>query len=235
MSLKYSLSEALLTSSPNDYQARAEDVKSHDLASITERMVQKGTTVTRTDTIAVLNAFFEVLTEITKNGEAINLELFKTHFSIQGLFHGATDSFDPKRHHIKINMHAGARLKKVLENLPLTKTAPTETLPHILEVRNITDGSINGRITTKGVVEIIGNLLKVDGPNKQNGVYFVAADKSEHKVQTIIEKKPARLIAMVPDMPKGPYTLEVRTQCTTGNSLIKNTRAGVFTHTLQAS
>jgi len=41
MSLKYSLTENLLTAQADDYNARPQDVKSHDLESIIAQMLER--------------------------------------------------------------------------------------------------------------------------------------------------------------------------------------------------
>ncbi len=232
MSLQYSLTESALTASPHDYQARMEGVKVHNFESVVARMVQKGTTVTKTDTLAVLNTFFEVLAEITKAGECVNIGAFKTQLSIQGVFDGVGDSFDPKRHHINLSMHAGVVLKKVLDSISVEKVAAADPMPHLLEVKDAVSGTLNNVITAGGVVEIVGSLLKITGEHAENGVYFVDAHKTPYKVVTLVANKPACLIVMVPTLPKGTYTLEVRTQFNGSGTALAHTRKGVFPHTL---
>ena len=89
MSLKYALVENNLTSKNEDFVAHPQEVKSHDFDSIVDMMLQKGSTITKTDILAVLNSYFETIKEITKNGETVVTELINTNFSIQGVFNGA--------------------------------------------------------------------------------------------------------------------------------------------------
>ncbi len=227
MSLKYSLTENLLTPQPDDYNARPQDVKSHDLESIISQMLEKGSTVTRTDILAVLNNFFEVTGTITANGEAINTDLFKTNFSITGVFDGATDTFDKNRHTIKVNTNAGKVLKEVLDKIPLEKTMAPEATPHILEVKDSVSGSVNDQITSGGVLEITGGLLKIEGDHPENGVYLVANEGTKNKVTTLVDNKPARLFVILPTLTAGEYTLQITTQYNGGAGL-KNPRTGTF-------
>ncbi|MDR1096614.1 MAG: DUF4469 domain-containing protein, partial [Tannerella sp.] len=44
-----------------------------------------------------------------------------------------------------------------------------------------------------------------------DGVYFIDAGGTEYKAATLVENKPARLIVILPPLPSGAYTLEVRT------------------------
>ncbi|ACF14789.1 conserved hypothetical protein [Chloroherpeton thalassium ATCC 35110] len=225
--IKYALMENLLTARTDDYMAQPQDVRSHDLESITEKMLAKGTTITKTDTVAVLNSFFEVVSEITRDGESVNTELINTGFSIQGVFLGATDTFDSKRHSIKLNVNPGKALKKSLSDITLEKTASTDVLPQILEVKDSISGSVNESITSSGVVEIKGSLLKIEGDNQNNGVVFLDAQGAVHKVTTLVDNKPARLIVLLPALPAGEYTLQITTQYS-GGTILKTPRTGTF-------
>jgi len=228
MSLKYSLTENLLTAQPDDYSARPQDLKSHNLESIISQMLEKGSTVTRADILAVLNNFFEVTETITANGEIINTELFKTNFSITGVFNGAADTFDKNRHAIKVNTNAGKVLKDALAKIQAEKITVTEAIPYILEVKDSVSGSVNDQITSAGVLEITGSLLKIEGSNSNNGVRLTAGDGTKHKIRTLIDNKPSRLFVILPKLKAGEYTLQVTSQYGGGNSMLKNPRTGTF-------
>lgn len=228
MSLKYSLTENLLTAQPDDYNARPQDVKSHDLKSIISQMLEKGSTITRADILAVLNNFFEVAGTITANGEAINTDLFKTNLSITGVFDGAGDTFDKSLHTIKVNTNAGKVLKDALTKIQVEKTTAPEAIPHILEVKDSVSGSVNDQITSSGVLEITGSLLKIEGDNPDNGVYLVASDGTKNKVATLVDNKPARLFVILSTLTAGEYTLQVTTQYNGGGSGLKQPRTGTF-------
>ncbi len=235
MSLKYALTENLLTPQPNDYIARPQDIKSHDLASIINQMLDKGSTVTRADILAVLNNFFEVAATITANGEIINTTLFKTILSVTGVFDGATDNFDQKRHTIKVNTNPGKVLKDALTKIQVEKVTAPEAMPHILEVKDSVSGSVNDQITSKGVLEITGSLLKIEGENTNNGVYLVASDGAQNKIITIIDNKPARLFVILPTLSQGEYSLQITTQYNGGSSGLKSPRTGTFHKPLTVS
>ena len=105
--------------------------------------------------------------------------------------------------------------------------------PHIEEVQDISSGKANSVITPGGMVSISGDFLKVAGDDTSIGVYFVDSSKTEHKVTSgLAENMPSRLIFIAPTLSKGDYTLEVRTQYTTGEKYLKKPRAGAFAHTL---
>ncbi len=227
MSLQYALLEALLTPAPDDYTAQVQNVKSHDMESVTEKMLQKGSTITKTDTLAVLNSFFETVSEIVRQGENVHLGLFNTRLSLSGVFNGATDTYDPKRHSIRVNVNAGKLLKEAVKDIRPEKVAATDTLPHIVEVSDSISGSVNDKITSGGVITLVGSRIKIAGENTENGLYLIDEKGKKYKVSTLVENKPARLIAILPALAVGTYTLQVTTQYT-GGAYLKHARTGIF-------
>ena len=227
MPLKYALLENLLTDRPDDYKAQTQATVRHDLESILEQMTQKGSTVTKTDALAVLNAFFEVIARITAAGGAIHTELLRTRLSVSGVFEGAADRFDPSRHRIHLHLHAGSLLQAATRQLGVEKVALAPIVPHILEVKDAASGAVNQTLTSGGVVEISGSRLKIVGDAPHNGVYFVGEDGAAQKAPHLIVNRPTRLIAMTPALPAGRYTLQVTTQYSTKGP-VKAPRQGVF-------
>ncbi len=228
MSLKYGLLENLLTARHDDYTAQPQDVKSHDIADIIVRMVQKGSTITKTDILAVLNSFFETLEEITEEGGIVNTGLINTSFSIAGVFEEATDTFDRRRHSVRLNINPGKELREVLSRIRTEKTGTLEALPHILEVKDSVSGTVNERLTPLGVVEIIGSRLRIYGDSKSNGIAFVNAEGEQFKPTTLVSNKPAKLIAILPDLPTGEYTVQITTQYNHTPKGLKEPRTGAF-------
>lgn len=228
MNLKYSLAPNLLTSRVDNYTARAQNVKSHDLESIIRIMLAEGSRVTRADILAVLSGFFEVAGILTAKGEAINTDLIKTSFSITGTFDSVEDTFDNSRHAVRVNINAGKILKEAVAQIQIKKVTAPEAIPRILNVKDSISGSVNDRITSNGVLEIIGSLLKIEGDNVNNGVYLIGSDGTRNKVVTLIENKPRRLFVILPTLAAGEYTLQIITQHNGGTPWLKSPRTGVF-------
>jgi hypothetical protein len=83
--------------------------------------------------------------------------------------------------------------------------------PLITAVRDSLSGLTDGTLSAGGVLDISGSRLKVYPELADDGVYFIAADDTEYKAITLVENKFLRLIVMLPALPSGSYTLEVRT------------------------
>ena len=227
--LKYSLRENLLTPAPDDYMAQAQDVRSYTLDEIIDLMMDKGTTITRADVAATLQVYGEVCASLIKDGSALNTPLFNTALTIAGVFNGANDSFDKKRHTVNLNMTAGTLLRDAVTKVKCEKTEAAGTDPYITEVTDIVSGKTNEVLTKGGIVQITGSRLKFDAKDASQGIFFVPETGNPVRASVIAENKPARLMAIIPaDLAAGTYYIEVRTKIIGSSQKSKTLKTGKF-------
>ena len=230
--LKYSLSENMLTDRPDDYSAQTHAVDSLDKEAIIARILKRGTTVTKTDVLAVFNGMEEVIADALLEGNTINLPLFNTSFSISGVFESPLDVFDGNRHKLNINLTKGVLLREAEKSVKFEKTSTTIPLPQIQEVKDSISGAVNETLTPNGVVEVRGYNLKIEGDDPACGLWFVAANGTETKAVTFIENKPSRIIAMIPALPADKYQIKVVSQYSNGIKLLKTPKLFIYPKTL---
>ena len=226
--LKYSLRENLLTPAPDDYMAQVTDTRSYSLEEIIDLMMDKGSTLTRADVAAVLQVYGEVCSSIVADGSALNTPLVNTSMSITGVFNGANDSFDRKRHTVNLNMTAGTLLRDAVAKVKTEKTEGASTDPYITEVSDIVSGKVNEVLTKGGVVQLTGSRLKFDQKDEAQGIFFVPETGNPVRAAVIAENKPARLMAIIPDLVAGTYYVEVRTKVDTKGKTLKTLKTGRF-------
>ena len=226
--LKYSLRENLLTPAPDDYMAQVTDTRSYSLEEIIDLMMDKGSTLTRADVAAVLQVYGEVCSSIVADGSALNTPLVNTSMSITGVFNGANDSFDRKRHTVNLNMTAGTLLRDAVAKVKTEKTEGASTDPYITEVSDIVSGKVNEVLTKGGVVQLTGSRLKFDQKDEAQGIFFVPETGNPVRAAVIAENKPARLMAIIPDLAAGTYYVEVRTKVDTKGKTLKTLKTGRF-------
>ncbi|TWI78641.1 uncharacterized protein with Ig-like fold DUF4469 [Treponema putidum] len=221
--------ENLLTPAPDDYMAQATDVRSYTLDEIIDLMMEKGTTLTRADVAATLQVYGEVVSAIIKDGSAVNTPLMNTSMSISGVFDGANDSFDKKRHTVNLNITAGTLLRDAVTKVKCEKTEGVSTDPYITEVTDIVTGAVNTTLTKGGVVQLVGSRLKFDAKDEAQGIFFVPETGEAVRAAVIAENKPARLMAIIPaDLAAGTYYIEVRTKIDMGGKKLKTHKTGRF-------
>lgn len=206
---------------------------SYDKESVIKLLLQRGTLVTRTDLLAVLNLFEEVITDLIQNGGTINLPLFNTSFSISGVLDGPMDIFDGGRHRLNVNLSKGILLRYAEAKVKFEKADTIAPAPSIMEVKDVTSGKTNEILTPGGVVQLWGSNLKISGDHAETGLWFVPETGAAVKATVLITNKPASLIAMIPALAKGIYSVKVVTQYTGGNVLLKTPRINVFNKVLE--
>ncbi|MCL2131245.1 MAG: DUF4469 domain-containing protein [Lentimicrobiaceae bacterium] len=231
--LKYSLVKNWLTERPDDCSAQVKSLQSIDKEAIVERMLNKGTTVARTDILAVLNSFEETVVEVLIEGNSINLPLFNTLFSMSGVFDNQQDSFDSSRHKLNINLRKGVLLRQAEKQVKFEKTNPITPQPHILEIRDLISDTKNQKITPQGVVEILGYNLKIQGDDPACGLWFCSGKNTEVKAEIIVENRPAKIIAIVPNLNNNLCKIKVVTQSTVGGRVLKNPKSFQYSKTLK--
>ena len=225
--LKYCLRENLLTPAPDDYMAQAADVRSYTLDEIIDLMMEKGSTLTRADVAATLQVYGEVVSAIIKDGSAVNTPLMNTSMSISGVFDGANDSFDKKRHTVNLNITAGTLLRDAVTKVKCEKTEGVSTDPYITEVKDVVSGKTNDILTKGGVVQLVGSRLKFDAKDAAQGIFFVPETGEAVRATVIAENKPARLMAIIPaDLAAGTYYVEVMTKFSGGGKPLKIVKSG---------
>lgn len=216
--LDYTLFENMLTPDPNDYSAQPVNVRSHDLPAIVQRISARYPGLSPTQILAAISEFFDEVYNITELGETVVTPIFNTEFSMPGVYNGALDSFDTKRHSVKINLNPGTRLLEAARKVKTSKVIVAESLPHILEVKDVVSNTVNELLTPGGIVQIRGSRLKFLQTEDNNGVFFINQQGESIKLSVIADNKPARIMAMLPaDMQPGTYSLEVRTSFSAGS------------------
>jgi hypothetical protein len=115
------------------------------------------------------------------------------------------------RHKTHYSVNFSRTIQEKVAKIKVSKVQTPNTGPLITAIRDGVSGLTDGTLSAGGVLDIAGSRLKVFPDLPDNGVYFVAPDGKEYKATSLIENKPSRLIVMLPSLPSGTYTLEVRT------------------------
>ncbi|KAA6344131.1 hypothetical protein EZS27_008213 [termite gut metagenome] len=230
--LNYSLHENLLTERTDDYAAQTHASAVYTREQFIDLMLQRGTLVTKTDIVAVLNNIEETARYIIENGGQLNLPLFNTSFSISGVFDGILDTFDPNRHKLHVTIHNGTLLRDAEKAVKLAKVNAPAPQPQILEVKDSVSGQVDTILTAGGAVEIDGINIKIVGDNEAVGLYFVAEDTTETKAVTLISNKPSLVLSLIPALASGNYRIKIVTQYSGGKDL-KEPKTTIYSKTLQ--
>jgi hypothetical protein len=230
--LNYSLHENVLTERTDDYSAQTHASAIYTREQFIDLMLQRGTLVTKTDIVAVLNNIEETAAYIVKNGGQLNLPLINTSFSLGGVFESILDTYDPNRHKLHVNVSKGTVLREAEKEVKLVKINATAPQPQILEVKDSVSGQVDTVLTSGGAVEINGINIKIVGDNESVGLYFVAEDTTETKAVTLISNKPSAVLSLIPALAPSNYRIKIVTQHSGGKDL-KEPKTTVYGKVLQ--
>ncbi|MGL4907994.1 MAG: DNA-binding domain-containing protein [Bacteroidales bacterium] len=228
MTLKYYLVENQLTERKDDFMAHSTNHNSYSIEQVAERMLKRGTMLTKADILAVLEVYHTEVADIVTAGEGVHTPVFNISSSIAGVFTGASDSFDPTRHKININLNVGTLLRDAKKRMKTEKVSAPEQQSHISEVIDVKTKSVNDLLTPNRPMRILGQKLKVEGNDPLVGVYLVNANdptqRSKVESTDIVTNNPSELVVVVPELAKGNYKLELTTQFSGGGNLLKMPR-----------
>ena len=203
--------------------------KSLNIDELINRILDRGTTLTKTDLLAVFHIANEEVAKASAKGETINLPLFNTSFSISGVYDSALDTFDGNRHKLNLNLTKGVLLREAEKQVKLVKTTTVAPLPNIMEVMDFKSGTVNDRLTPDGVVEARGFNLKIDGDDPACGLWFVSEDGQQQlKSEIFIDNKPAKVTAFIPILSTGNWQLKVVTQFSNSGVALKTPKTFVY-------
>jgi hypothetical protein len=209
--MDYFLTDNNLTPDPDDQIAIPANIHSYTDEEIIDRILQRGTTVTRADLLASIQVYHAEHGYIVEEGNGFNTGLINAGPSIVGKFNNVTDSYDHSRHSLRYSVNFSKDIREKISKVKMTKIQAPITGPLVIAIKDSLSGLTDGTLTVGGVLDIAGNRLKVYPDLPDDGVYFIASDGTEYKATTLVENKPSRLIVMIPTLPEGSYTLEVRT------------------------
>lgn len=236
MPINYTLVDNPLTERPDDFRAITTTEIIVDEKFLVEFLAQRGNTTT-THYLAVMNEIDEALKYFIEQGYGINLPFININYSISGVFENATDTYDANRHKINILVHLGKELRKInTANIPLVK----QTTPHnqslITQVLDIASQKTDSILTSGNMLQILGNLIKIDGTDAGNGVFFInQSTQAEVKAQFIANNTPKSLTLLIPALPAGEYKVKVVTQYSGGGNTIKLPKSILFDKILTVS
>lgn len=172
-----------------------------------DAMVSRGTGVTRTDMLANEELRDSVLLMKLVQGYTIHTRLFRMRLKIEGVFTGATDSFDPKRHQVKVMITPSRFLQEQVKLIYPKRKALKRNLPHISDVHKLGKQAAENLIPGEYYVLHGSNLfIRVEDP--EQGIYLKNEKKEKFRVTEYPETRPGQILFRIPaDLPPGVYAL----------------------------
>ena len=144
---------------------------------------------------------------------------------ILGAFENSDAQFDPAIHKLTFDIVPTKKLRDALKNVKVINMGTKADVARIRLVTDTLTGLFDGSITASEDIMITGNNIKITGDEAVVGVFFVAGDGTTTKVtRRLTQNDPSKVIARVPALANGSYTLRIVTQFSQSSTTLKEAR-----------
>jgi hypothetical protein len=219
MTLMYYLLQNNIANNPENYYGRVQPNQILEMDDVIKEMKKLGTGSSESDMRAILLIFFQVVSDEVAEGNHVNLPLANFKPGMTGQFTSLTDSFDSSRHSLKVNIAAGSLMNQKMATVVTEKINQPQPAPRVLEFTDADSAALNSTATSGGVGTIIGEELKFNPDNLDEGVFFVNGTTTRANV--MVNRTEGKLVFRIPTLAAGTYTLEVRKGYTANGEIRK--------------
>ena len=219
----------LLTSVDNDYIASVsltgkKSLRNPDIA----RMIKDAGSELQYETLLhVLEQSDRIIREQVQQGHSVLTGCCHITPKVTGTWIGANARFNPEVNKIALDFAMSAEMRTALREVGVEVLGVKDGGAFIGLVTDAATGLADGTITPGDDIIIEGDKMRVTPDDETGlGVFFVNhSDESVTQVtHRLVQNDPKKIIARVPALPAGHYTLMVVTRYTSGNNILKEPR-----------
>ena len=230
--IKAYLYDNLLTPDPNDFVARVSSERSLSVADICHSAATRGgADVSDAAMSHAVELFLKEMAYRLCDGFAVNTGYFTAVPVVRGVFLNPNETFDPQRHTLQFQFTQGELMRREIEDVEVKIMGVAETGLYIGQVEDMKSRTVNEVLTPGFNLRVTGTKLRVVGDKPGVGIFFretVTNTATKVDEGDIVINNPSELMIIIPALPAGTYQLEVTTQYSTGNKLLKEVRSAVF-------
>ena len=230
--IKAYLYDNLLTPDPNDFVARVSSERSLSVADICHSAATRGgADVSDAAMSHAVELFLKEMAYRLCDGFAVNTGYFTAMPVVRGVFLNPNETFDPQRHTLQFQFTQGELMRREIEDVEGKIMGVAETGLYIGQVEDMKSRTVNEVLTPGFNLRVTGTKLRVVGDKPGVGIFFretVTNTATKVDEGDIVVNNPSELMIIIPALPAGTYQLEVTTQYSTGNKLLKEVRSAVF-------
>ena len=175
--------------------------------------------------LSVTSQSNDIIMEALLNGDSVITDICQFIPRITGPFDSVDAPFDPTIHRLTFDVVFTKAMREGLKKVKTINLGAKESVARIGVVTDTLTGLIDGSITPNEDIMISGDLIKIAGNEAVVGIFFVAESGEAVKVtRRLTQNDPGKIIARVPALADGSYTLRIVTQYSTNKQLLKEPR-----------
>jgi hypothetical protein len=225
--IDYILEDNPLTEDPNDRTARVVNTQPYNEEDLADAIAKRNIGISKSETLAVLEAAADIKKEWIEHGDTINLRLEHYHYTIPGAYR---EGDYPKEAVMRIT--PSKELTDVVKKISLRNVEPSSRM-RIEFVNDVKSATTNDKITPGGVVKIAGYNLKLAGTDVSVGLTFVSMTNPNTAysvpIADIFTNNPSELMFIAPAMTPGEEVqLKITTQFAKGSKTLNAPRSVTF-------
>ena len=218
-----------LTASDNDLRASVSTLGKGALrnADIARLIKQEGSEFQTETLLKILNLSDRIIREQIQRGHSVLTGTAQYTPRIQGTWVGASAKFNPAVHRIGLHIIPSAEMRAAFREIGVDVMGMKPGGAFIGLVTDTTTGLADGTMTSGDDILIEGAKLKIAPDDDETiGVFFVNSDDgtTTRVTRRLTNNNPKSILARVPELPAGQYTLRIATRFSTSNTLLKEAR-----------
>ena len=236
-SIKYNLVPAAMPKLKDSgkYLAQVQIRGSLGFEEMADRMIAQGSSITKSDILAVFQNLELALKTAMLEGYRVNFGgIFDMFPSITGTFDGITAAFTPAANSVDVRARCGGTVRDyVMANASVERVYLSKPAPTPLSYADLGSGTTDTTVTPGHIGTLSGQRLKFDAAAADEGIFLIpAAGGDAVKVAAVQSDLPRELVFLVPGLTAGAaYYLEVRARLNGSDEL----RTGRLGKTLTAA
>lgn len=188
--------------------------------------MKKEDTGLRKETLAhAVDLFHRKLAELVLNGYSVNTGLFRMVPQFRGLVENGV--WNPGTNSIYILMQQDKMLREAIAETSVKILGEKGAAAYIIGSQDTVTRATDGSATPGRAFRLKGKNIKVAGTDGSVGIYLLSSDgdKTKLDMDRIVTNNPSEVIVLLPsDLTEGHYELQIVTQFTGANKLLKAPR-----------
>ena len=217
----------LTQSADNDYNAEVsitgKTIRNEDIA---KRFIDDGSEIKYDTLLNILNQGDRIRRDFLKQGYSVLSGCCQLTPRVKGPWIGSNAKFNPAVHKVTLDMTMSSEMRDDLKQVGIEVLGVKSGGAYIGLVTDTSTGLFDGTITANEDIMIEGERLRVAPENDaETGVFFIDSTGASTAVtRRLTQNDPKKIIARVPTLPAGEYSLWIVTQYSNSNTLLKEAR-----------
>jgi hypothetical protein len=211
----------------NDYTAEVSTVgNTKHNEDIARTIIEEGSEIKYDTLLSILNQRDRIERQMVQQGSSVQTGNVRLSPRINGSWLGSNAKFDPDVHKKTLDATITNEMREALEEVGIEVLGIKDSGAFIGLVTDTSTGLNDGTITANEDILIEGDKLRIIPEDEAGlGIFFIDSSGNAIPVtRRLTQNDPKKIIARVPELPAGEYTLQVVTRFSSGLQLLKEAR-----------